>query len=544
MKGFQIHVKSGVVTIQHFIQPNHYDNTVFDDPHLSFGLEGVLLNKRKLEQSSQDNLHYFKSLYNANTIDAIKQLEGEMVGYIHNRQKQKLVVFTNFTGTRKCFYYQHKDEYVIDTDLPRLVETLRLHNLPYSIDEFAMYSLLVCGNMLENQTPIKEIKKLCDAEIFELKLDTLHHQIKSYHQPLQSFKGSKNEAIKQIDNLFMEATKLEFDKDLEMQKPSFALLSGGLDSRMTFINAKRQGYAIEEAFCFSQKGYWDEVIAEKIAKAYETPFHFVPLNGGEYITAVDDIFKNSQGLISYSGAAHTNFAYKNIKRNRFGLIHSGQLGDGILGSFNKHPFPHPPTSEKIVVMPRMFSRMQSEFDKIIQRYDREEIFLTRNVGYNRAVIGSYMAESLSSYQTSPFMYSELIRFAQSLPEEWKYQQKIYIDWIKAHQKEATQYMWERTLLKPTSHFNTFIGDKVVKRAFRIWNSKLKKNRERGNMTAYEYYFQQNIKLQQEVNDYFTENIDRVALPQLKADLIQQFTQGSFNEKAAVLTVLSNFKHYF
>lgn len=544
MKGFQIHIKDGKVNIEHFIQPHHFDNIVFENPQLVFGLEGVVLNKQKLEQLSQQDQNYFYSLYQTHHLDAIKYLEGEAVGYIYDSKKQSLAAFTNFTGTRKCFYYQYKNEYVIDTDLPRLVETLKLNNLPYSIDEFAMYSILVCGNTLENHTPIKEVKKLCDAEIFYLELDSFSHQIKSYHQPMQSFKGSKKEAIEQINNLFVEATTLEFEKDREILKPSFTLLSGGLDSRMTLVIAKQQGYAIEEAFCFSQKDYWDEIVAKKIARDYNVPFHFIPLNGGEYITAVDDIFKKSNGLISYSGAAHTNFAYKKIKSERFGLIHSGQLGDGILGSFNKHPFPHPPTSEKIIVMPRLFPRLEDGFKEILSQYEREEIFLTRNVGYNRAVIGSYMAESLSSYQTSPFMYSEFVRFAQSLPEQWKYQQKIYIDWINDCHKDATKYIWERTLLKPTSNLNTFLGDKLVKRAFCIWKTKVKNHIEESNMTAYDFYFEQNKQLQLEVDQYFQENIERVPLTNLKTDLILQFTKGSFTEKSAVLTVLSNFKHYF
>ena len=544
MKGFQIHIKNGKVNIQQYIQPNHFDNVVSEDQDLSFGLEGVLLNQQQLKQTTKKDQHFFKSLYQANHLNAIKQLEGEIVGYVHDIKQQCLFAFTNFTGTRKCYYYQHQNELIIDTDLKRLVATLKTNKLPFSVDEFAMYALLVCGNTLENNTPIKEVKKLCDAEIFYLDLKTFTPKIISYHEALPPFKGTKDDAINQLNDLFIAATKLEFDKDVEINRPSFALLSGGLDSRMTLINARQEGYAISEAFCFSQKGYWDEIVAKNIAADYDVPFHFVPLNGGEYVTAVDDIFAKSDGLINYISAAHINYTYQFIDADRFGLIHSGQLGDGILGSFNKHPFQHPPTTEKIVVMSRLFSKMKDEFQQILEQYKREEIFLTRNVGYNRAVLGSYLAESLSTYQTSPFMHSDLIRFAQSLPEEWKYQQKIYIDWINTHQKEATNYIWERTLLKPTSNLNTIIGDKLMKRIFKIWKTKLTKDIEGANMTAYDFYFDQNKKLQDQVNSYFNEHIERVTLPNLKADLMLQFTEGSFTEKAAVLTVLSNFKHYF
>lgn len=541
MKGFQFHINESKVDYNIFVKANDFDNYIVDYQNVLIVIEGVILNSKQFD--SNNNSFAFHSLYNSLGKDFIKQLEGEIVGFIYDKNINELYTFTNFTGTRKLFYYKNQGQVVIDTSLIRLVNQLKQSQLNYSLDEFSMYSLLVCGNTLEDYTPIKEVKKLNDAQILTIDLNDLESDISSYYSFYPKFRGSKNEALEEIDRLFNQAVCLEFEKDKELKKESFALLSGGLDSRMTLLVALKNKYTIDETFCFSQKNYWDEIIAKQIAKDYNIPFHFVELNGGDYITEIDEIFNISNGFIVYSGALHTNFAYKSINRNRFGVIHSGQLGDGVLGMFNRKRIKTPPTKEKIVVNNRLFHRMENEFNQIISQYDNEEHFLTRNVGYNRAVLGSYMAEEFS-YQTSPFMNSDFIKFVHSLPEEWKYNQELYIEWINQFHPDATKYIWERTLLKPTSKRNTVLGDKIVKRSFNLLVNRIFKKQNFGKMTAYDYYYKREKKYQQRMDNYFENTISLVTSEMLKNDLISLYKTGDFNEKSTVLTVLSVIKHYF
>ncbi|MGL5234482.1 MAG: asparagine synthase-related protein [Empedobacter falsenii] len=541
MKGFQFHINESKVDYNIFVKADDFDNYIVDYQNVLIVIEGVILNSKQFD--SKNNSFSFHSLYNSFGNDFVKELEGEIVGFIYDKNINKLYTFTNFTGTRKLFYYKHQENIVIDTSLIRLVDKLKRTQLTYSLDEFSMYSLLVCGNTLEDYTPVKEVKKLNEAQILTIDLNNLASDISSYYSFYSKFRGSKKEALEEIDRLFNQAVCLEFEKDKDLKKESFVLLSGGLDSRMTLLVALKNKYTIDEAFCFSQKGYWDEIIARQIAKDYNIPFHFVELNGGDYITEIDEIFNISNGFIVYSGALHTNFAYKSINRNRFGLIHSGQLGDGVLGMFNRKRMKTPPTKEKIVVNNRLFHQIENEFNQIISQYDNEEHFLTRNVGYNRAVLGSYMAEEFS-YQTSPFMNSDFIKFVHSLPEEWKYNQELYIEWINQFHPDATKYIWERTLLKPTSKRNTVLGDKIVKRSFNLLVNRIFKKQNFGKMTAYDYYYKQEKKYQQRMDDYFENTISLVTSGMLKNDLISLYKTGDFNEKSTVLTVLSIIKHYF
>lgn len=543
MKGFQITIENDI--IQHNIRfdNNHFDNYFSEDDHTIICLEGVILNKNQLIHSNNLKSDYLNHLYILFDINLIKHLEGEFVGFIYDKRKKKVYSFTNFTATRKLFYYKEKNSVIIDTSLILLNKTLRKRKLPFSLDESAIYQLLVCENTLENYTPIKEVKKLNEAEILDIEVESLKMNIFSYHDSYHRFDGSKAEALKEIDNLFNKAICLEFNKDKEFNKDTFVLLSGGLDSRMTFFAALKNGFNIDEAFCFSQKNYWDEIIARKIAKDLNVSFHFIDLNGGEYISEFDEIFKISHGLINYSGALHTNFAYKSIDKNRFGLIHSGQLGDGVFGMFNKNRFKTPPTKNKIIVHNHLFPKLEKDFNSIISKYDSEEKFLTRNIGYNRAVLGSYMAEEFS-YQTSPFMNSNFIKFIQSLPEDWKYNQELYIEWINKYHKNATKYIWERTLLKPKHRLNTVIGDKLVKRAYTVLLNKVLKKQYIGKMTAYNYYYQKHKIHKMKMDAHFDSSIHLVHSNELKQDLTLSYKNGSFTEKTTVLTVLSIVNNYF
>lgn len=543
MKGFQIKIEKNVVSYTIRFKNEYFDNYLIDDNEIVICLEGVILNKTFLVNNYNLKNNYLHQLYQLFDTDFISKLEGEFVGFIYDKLKNKLYTFTNFTATKKLFYYKQENIIVIDTSLILLTKTLKKEKLYFSLDNSTMYQLLICDNTLEDYTPIKEIKKLNDAQLLIINIKNLTTNIQSYYNYYNKFIGSKNEALEEINRLFNEAVCLEFNKDKELKKDTFALLSGGLDSRMTFLVALKNGFCINEAFCFSQKNYWDELIAKKIAKDYNVPFHFINLNGGEYISEIDEIFNISHGLGVYSGALHTNYAYQFIDKTRFGLIHSGQLGDGVFGMFNKHRFKTPPTKNKIVVHNDLFPKLEKDFNQIISNYDSEEIFLTRNVGYNRTVLGSYMAEEFS-YQASPFMNSNFLKFLHSLPEKWKYNQELYIDWINVYHKDATKYIWERTLLKPTHKRNTVIGDKFVKRSYNILLNRILKKTNIGKMTAYSYYYQKDNKHKIKMDSYFEDSIHLIKSEELKLDIINTYNNGDFIEKTTALTVLSIVKNYF
>lgn len=546
MKGFGITYLNDELIITPRFKENEFDNFMYEDEHFSVGVEGVILNlsQLKLTYNTINSGTLFIKIYGDHHLQFLQQFSGEYGGWLLDKKLQQLYIFTNYTATKKVFYQFTDNVLVVDTDLLSLVNKQKGRGEVPALNTNFAYTILTVGHALENQTPIEEVYKLRDAEYisFNIKNKTLVNDF--YTLPALTFEGTKAEAIEQLHQLFQKAVRLEYEKDLELGLKPFALLSGGLDSRIALLSAVEQGFKLDQVVCFSQKGYWDETIAREIAKDYNLPFQCIYLNGAQYLKAVDEVTSIAEGMIGFIGGVHTTHAFKQIDKQKIGLVHSGQLGDGVLGGFNLHPFKTPPTKEKIILYPRLFNQLKTYFEALIENYDSEELFYLRNIGYNRAVLGSYVAEEFS-YQTSPFMHPEFLQFAQSLPEHWKINQAIYIEWVTKFFPKAVRYRWERTLLKPNATWKTSVGDRIVKRTYNIFVNRILGRKDQGQMTAYDYYYHKDPDLIQFFDAYFNETIYLLSNePVIQKEVKSLFKEGTFNEKMIVITLLATMKRFF
>ena len=237
-------------------------------------------------------------------------------------------------------------------------------------------------------------------------------------------------------------------------------------------------------------------------------------------------------------------AVEKMQYENFALFHSGQIGDGVLGGFNTEPKKKKPSSFKMVVNHQFLPKIQQSLDDILKIYETEELFLLRNVAYNRTILGAHVFQE-KKYQTSPFMARDFLKLAISLPEEWKFSHRFYIDWINTHCKEATNYRWERTLMKPNAHWKTVFGDQFMKRGFKILNEKILKTPKHSSMYPYQFYFDNDPEIQKYYQKYFDENLYRIEnFPELYNDVKELFAVGNFHEKSQAVNILSIFKLYF
>ena len=167
--------------------------------------------------------------------------------------------------------------------------------------------LLTYGYMLEDNTLIKEIRKLPAGHY--VVIDKSGFRMKTYfeidNEPDYTLK--EDEIIEELDSLFRKAVRLEFDKDKEYGYRDLASLSGGLDSRMTVWVAHEEGYDDILIYTFSQSDYLDEKIAKKIAADLSYEFLFKSLDNGVCLM-IDDMVRRQVeinfGNCLYSGNAH------------------------------------------------------------------------------------------------------------------------------------------------------------------------------------------------------------------------------------------------
>ncbi len=547
MSGFRIHIVDNHVKTSSFFVKD-YDSFVINDDQVEIAVEGVILNKKKLLQNSgfSDFTDFFLDLYQKVNVNSINELDGEFRGYIWDKLGHKLFVFTNPTSTQSVFYTKHDQQIFIDSSLVRLTKTLKENKISVTPDIQNIYKLLTFGNMLENDTPVENIFKILDGHFIEVDLNNLTIVEKKYFdlEGIDYYKSSRENAIHDLDSIFSDNILMEYEKDNELNSKHFALLSGGLDSRIALLYANQLGEKPDEAFCFSQSGYLDETISRQIAKDNDIPYTFQSLDGGIYLNYIDQLTELSQGCGLFTGGIHIQYAFENLENKDFKIIHSGSIGDGILGGFNTVPYKQKPGEFKIVINGKFLPKVKSDFDKILNQYESEELFYLRNVAYNRTILGSRVIQQFG-YQTSPFMSKKILEFAISLPEKWKINQKLYLDWLNQCMPNAADYIWEKTGMKPNAQWKSTIGPKVKKRISKIWNAKITKKPNKTSMYPYEFYYNNSRDIQNYYQNYYSDNIRRLEnYPELKNDVRQLFEQKDFFQKSQGINILAIFKLFF
>ncbi|GGG42986.1 asparagine synthase-related protein [Epilithonimonas arachidiradicis] len=546
-QGFQLFIsEKKVKTDVFFVQD--YDSIVIDNENFQMVIEGVILNKKQLLGTSyySDFSTFFSNLYRDKDILAIQDLDGEFRGYVWNKLDEKVFVFTNPTSTQRVFYTKQQNQILIDTHLVRLSQSAKRKNFSISPNIDNIYSLLTFGNMLENQSPINQVFKILDGYYLEIELKNQSVVEKKYFdlEKTEYFKENKKNAIQELNSIFSENVLWEYQKDNELNSKHFTLLSGGLDSRMALLYAEKLNEKPDEAFCFSQSGYLDETISRQIAKDYKIPYTFQPLDRGDYLAYIDKLTELSEGCGLFTGGIHVQYAFENLKNKDFKIVHSGSIGDGILGGFNTVPYRQKPGEFKIVVNRTFLPKVQSDFNKIRQQYESEELFYLRNVAYNRTVLGAQVIQQYA-YQTSPFMSKKMLAFAISLPEKWKIHQKLYLQWLNQCMPNAADYIWEKTGMKPDAQWKSMIGPQVKKRLSKIWNTKILKRTDKTSMYPYEFYYNNSKDIQNYYQNYFQENIWRLEnYMELKNDVEILFSDNNFYHKSQAINILAIFKLFF
>ena len=546
-KGFSIQLTQKNVEINSFISED-YDNFYLKNARFDFLLEGVLLNKKKLlhEYALKDFETLVLELYSQKKENLVKEFEGEIRGFIFDKTGHKLFVFTNITSTQRVFYGKFEDAVFIDTSLIRLNEILKTAGIRTEPNIESIYQLLCFSNLPEEKTPINGILKILDSHYLEIDCNKLNISENEYFSLSQTpiFSRDKNTAIDKMHEVFTDSVVMEYQKDTEWGKNHLSLLSGGLDSRVAMMYAIQNKEKPDNVLCFSQSGYFDHTISEKIAEDFGIHYEFIPLDGGNFLKKIDELTEISEGMVFYTGGIHVKHAVEHMQYENFGLFHSGQIGDGVLGGFNTAPVRKKPSYFKIVENQKFFPKVQSSLDEMLKKYDTEELFLLRNVAYNRTILGAHVFQK-KRYQTSPFMTRDFLKLAVSLPEAWKFNHRFYLEWINKHCKEATKYRWERTLMKPDAHWKTSFGDKFVKRGFKILNEKIMNTPQHSSMYPYQYYFDRDEDIQNYYQKYFDDNIYRLAdYKELSSDVTELFNATDFNSKSQAVNILSIFKLYF
>jgi asparagine synthase (glutamine-hydrolysing) len=525
--------------------------------------EGVILNKKELEfkYGYPDNfIDCIISMYKKNGETFFNDFRGSFSGLIYDKKKDIWIIYTNHIGDKQVFYTKYRDTIIFGSEPGFVVESCKLNGIPLSLNEEASWMLLTYGFFIENHTLAKEIKKLTAGHYLKI----INGQITEiqYHRFSNepNYQKSLNEWIEGIDHYFRKAIKMQFDKDLEYGYKHITTLSGGLDSRMTVWVAHQMGYTEQLNTTFSQSNYLDETIAKKIATDLKHEWLFKALDHGNFLKNIDDITRITYGGGLYAGLAHGKSMYDLINTEPFGIMHTGQIGDAIIGTFYKKPIPGTP--HKIgdgAYSLTLIERLKNY--RFIYDYPNEEIFALYSRAFTGADQGLLVFQEYTE-SVSPFTDVDFLEYCYTIPVELRYRHKIYIDWILNNYKESAKYKWESihkiiTQVNPYATINIFgrniekgqvikwfLGAIKRRLSVKIYSQKNTAPIISYHMNPIDYWITTNSELVEILRQFFVQNIYFIKISDLKEDCNFLFHQGTSGETLQVITFLAGLKSYF
>lgn len=521
------------------------DKIFFEDNDLFICSDGLILNSKNLRNiySAKGNFELLKKLYFNSPNSFPSELRGDFVGIICDKRKNKWIIYTNHTGSKWVFYYFDKESksFIFGTELKMVVAGMRILGIKPELYEEGAYFLLTFGYMLGNYTLVKGVRKLppgCTLTFQNWELES-----KKYFglKNTPYIEDSEDKIVKELDVLFKEAIRVEYDKDLEYGYKHIATLSGGLDSRMNVYNARELGYKDILTITFSQSNYLDEQIAKNIASDWGFDFLFYSLDNGNYLKDIESPVLANDGLVLYFGSAHALRMQSIISWKNFGLQHNGMIGDLVLGSYLLNHF-HNNVTKKIIERTAYSSKLLDKIDKsifqqIIDKYETDEEFAFGERCINGVFNGYRVVENFSEY-SSPFLHVDFLSYAFRLSPKIRYKERIYHDWISQKASEAAKYPWEATGLKIKSNKYHVLYKKGLKYIRR----KIKGPNKRDSMNPINYWYNENHSLRKAFDNYYKNNIESISkYSELEKDSRFLFKEGTPREKTQVLTLLAAVK---
>ncbi|MDB1934329.1 MULTISPECIES: asparagine synthase-related protein [Clostridium] len=508
-------------------------------------VDGVILNNNDLykEYLAKNNFNLIEKMYEKKGINLVQDLRGNFYGIIYDKLNDELYIFTNHLGNKPLYYYFNKEKYtfIASSDLFDLIKALKELGIHATIDELGAYYMLTFGYMISDTTLIQDVKRVEPGTIINIKDNKLQANQYFFIENENLLNDSEEEIIYNMNELLKDSIDKAFKKDIENGYKHVAYLSGGLDSRMISIIAKKLGYNDITTITFAENYSRDEKIARKIAADFKFNSIFRSLNNGMFLKEIDKAVDGNFGQNIYSGAVHLVSTNNLIDFNDFGFIHNGNLADVMHGDYIDSPKHTEPSIENWMYSRRLKNKVEHIIPMVKEKYGNEERFAIYNRGINGMYNGSVSSLHISE-TCEPFTNQDLISYCSRMKPEHKYKEALFLKMIQKYYPEATNYKWQKWNLKPTK-FNTKFMGTIFGKAFRVLDGQIQMlGSQSNNMNPFNKWYNENNELRSFINEYLSENIYLLeGYPELKKDCEILIKEGNVIEKTQVMTLLNFIK---
>lgn len=513
-------------------------------------VDGVILNLSELMKKYNTNNMRMTviKMYKKNGEEFFNELRGPFCGFFYDSGKNKTICFSNQTGDAPIFSYEDDNTWLVTSDFDYIVSFLKENSINYTFNEIAAKYMLTFGYMIDNSTFIKEIKRITAGKYL------INYGNKSIEKTYHMFKNKRidvsfDEAIELIDKAFRNAIKRCFEKDLEYGYQYHLVdMSAGLDSRMTNWIAKDMGYSKIFNISYSQLNSDEHKIAGLVSNLLNSELIHKKLDDTAFIYEIDEIIKYNYGLALFCGITGGKQLLESLNYNKFGLEHTGQLGDVIIGSFSKVL-----NDEKPNINSYRYSELLSiNFENsIVENYDNQELYNLYSRGFLGA-LSTHIIRRNYTYTVSPFLDVDFLSLCLAIPLKYRVNHKLYWAWIDKKYPNAGKIpsTRKRQNVGLNEKFKSLPGrivKKIQRESLKIL-SKLhivKHAFSRNDMNPFEYWYDTDSNLRNFISEYYDMNIPKLNdYAETKKYVEEMYFSKNIMDKMMALSVIATVKVYF
>ena len=386
---------------------------------------GLFSSETLLSNYKCNNLHNY-----------IKSLRGSFSGVIVDKTKGIIIAFTDHICSKPLFVYSNDKVKIVSSNVTWIVEYLNNKHILYNLDEIGAYCLLTYGYMYGNYTLVEGIKKIQDGCVATIDVSVKYE----YYHVLNNkiLDTDEDVAVATINHLFCDGLQRQVKRNRKNCYIDAIPLSAGMDGRMTSyaFNAISKRNALN--FTYSETGEYDFVTPPKMAHELKNRWLFKSLDNGLDLMNIEESIKLSDGLIYYAWPAQLVDFIKLINTKSWGIVHTGVLGDVVIGTYIKNQSQRNRCYE---IGDGAYSTML--LDKLKKRLKIEEcdyeIGMIRNRGFNGACMGYAMTFKYYAEDMSPFLNIDLLDYCLSLPTKLRERHFLYYKWVQKCYPEALEF---------------------------------------------------------------------------------------------------------
>ena len=197
----------------------------------------------------------------------------------------------------------------------------------------------------------------------------------------------------------------------------------------------------------------------------------------------------------------------------YGLEHTGQVGDAVLGSFL--------TKIESNNYAGLGAYSTVLLDKISnyeykENYENSEIFKFHNRAFTGALQGNMITQEYTEV-ASPFLDVEFMNYCLHIPAKYRIGEQIYMKWIIKKYPEAAKYKWERINARITDRWVDIKGHHVLLKHLpkMVINKYLPFTRKNGyargnsSMNPLDYWYNTNPLLKSDMDKYYESTITKI-----------------------------------